>query len=90
MMQKFDHPHVIHLIGICLDAGPPPYIVLPFMENGSLLSYVKKNRRNLLTSRETDEDKVCIDIWARYLANLILIYNLYFFYLGLCYLKKTE
>lgn len=57
-MHKLDHPNVISMIGICLDAGPSPYIVLPFMENGSLLSYVKKNRCSLLTSHETEKEKV--------------------------------
>ena len=61
MMLKFDHPHVINLIGICLDAGPSPYLVLPFMENGSLLSYIKKNRCDLLVTKETDEDKVAFN-----------------------------
>ena len=61
VMLKFDHPHVINLIGMCLDAGPSPYLVLPFMENGSLLSYVRKNRRNLLVTMETDEDKVAFN-----------------------------
>ena len=56
LMYKFNHPNVLPLVGICLDAGPSPYIVLPFMENGSLLSYVKKNRCRLLTSSETDEE----------------------------------
>ena len=61
IMLKFDHPHVINLIGICLDAGPSPYLVLPFMENGSLLSYIRKNRRNLLVTKETDENKVAFN-----------------------------
>ena len=58
LMHKFDHPNIISLIGICLDAGPTPYIILPFMENGSLISYVKKNRAILPTNTNTDEDKV--------------------------------
>lgn len=59
LMHKFNHPNVISLVGICLDAGPSPYIVLPFMENGSLLSYIKTNRHSLLTDANTDEEKVC-------------------------------
>ena len=31
VMQNFDHPNVMGLIGVCLDAGPAPYIVLPYM-----------------------------------------------------------
>ena len=62
MMLNFDHPNVINLIGVCLDAGPSPYLVLPFMENGSLLSYIRKNRNNLLVTKETAADKVAFNI----------------------------
>ncbi len=58
LMHKFDHHNVISLIGVCLDAGPSPYIILPFMENGSLLSYVKKNKTSLYTNSDTEEDMV--------------------------------
>ena len=51
-MQKFDHPNVLKLIGVCLDGGPAPYIVMPFMANGSLLSYLKKQRDNLIVDPE--------------------------------------
>ena len=32
VMQDLQHPNVMGLIGICLDAGPSPLIVLPYME----------------------------------------------------------
>ena len=57
-MREFNHPHVLGLIGVCIDAGPAPYIVMPFMANGSLLSYFKKERPNLLLDETTDEDLV--------------------------------
>ena len=47
-MSTFDHPNVLPLTGVCLDGGPAPYIVMPFMANGSLLSHLKKNRNNLV------------------------------------------
>ena len=47
-MTDFDNPHVLGMIGVCLDAGPAPYIVLPFMANGNLLAYVKKEKKNLV------------------------------------------
>ena len=47
-MQKFEHPNVLKLIGLCLDGGPAPYVIMPFMENGSLLSYLKEERSNLV------------------------------------------
>jgi serine/threonine protein kinase len=43
-MYEFDHPNVLKLMGVCLDGGPAPYIIMPFMENGSLLSYLRKER----------------------------------------------
>ena len=54
-MHKFDHPNVLKLIGVCLDGGPAPYIIMPFMANGSLLSYLKKERDQLVvdTAAET-------------------------------------
>ena len=58
LMHRLAHPNIISLIGLCLDAGPSPYIILPFMENGSLLSYVKDNREILVTNANTDNEMV--------------------------------
>jgi serine/threonine protein kinase len=49
-MHKFEHQHVVALRGVCLDGGPAPYIIMPFMANGSLLAYLKKNRETLTVS----------------------------------------
>ena len=58
-MQKFDHPNVLQLIGVCLDGGPAPYIIMPFMTNGSLLSYLKKERDQLVIAESCmSEDTV--------------------------------
>ena len=46
-MKDFCHPHVMPLIGVCLDAGPGVSMVMPYMTNGSLLDYLKKERNNL-------------------------------------------
>ena len=43
-MTDLYHPNVMSLIGVCLDAGPGVSIVMPFMANGSLLDYLKKER----------------------------------------------
>ena len=59
-MKHFDHPNVISLIGVCIDAGPAPYIIMPFMDNGSLLSYLKNHRTELLLPNTTDEEIVCL------------------------------
>jgi serine/threonine protein kinase len=58
-MSLFDHVNVLTLKAICLDGGPSPYIIMPFMANGSLLAYLKKNRKILLVSSEdADSDDV--------------------------------
>ena len=36
-MQSFNHPHVMTLIGVCLNAAPGLALVMPYMANGSLL-----------------------------------------------------
>ena len=46
-MMSFDHPNVMKLRGICLDGGPAPYIIMPFMPNGSLLAFLKDNRSSV-------------------------------------------
>ena len=56
-MKAFVHPHVMGILGICL-AGQAPYIVMPFMANGSLHSYLRKHRAELLISEDEDIDLV--------------------------------
>ena len=51
-MSKFNYPNVLALRGVCLDGGPSPFIIMPYMSNGSLLSYLKKNRATLVVSAE--------------------------------------
>ena len=64
-MSSFDHPNVLTLRGVCLDGGPAPYIIMPFMTNGNLLTYLKNNRESLIVSTsqrmEDDQDEmVCV------------------------------
>ena len=49
-MKDFNHPHIMSLIGVCLDAGVG--VVMPYMANGSVLSYLKKEREALLLQDE--------------------------------------
>ena len=58
-MKEFDHPNVLNLKGVCLDGGPVPYIIMPFMTNGSLQSYLKENRESLVMDpSSTDPNEV--------------------------------
>ena len=46
-MKAFQHKNVLSLIGVCIDAGAAPYLVMPYMLNGSLLAYLRKERPKL-------------------------------------------
>ena len=63
-MQDFHHPHVMTLIGVSFDANHTPSMVMPFMANGSLLSYLKNNRSSLLFSEAADDEKVRLPLCA--------------------------
>ena len=57
-MQSFDHLNVLPLIGICLDANQVPSLIMPFMSNGSLLSYLRKEAVTFNVSELADENVV--------------------------------
>ncbi len=60
-MYTFDHPNILKLLGVCMDGGPAPLIIMPFMANGCLSAYLKKERKNLLLdSDSTEPDDVVI------------------------------
>jgi len=44
-MKNFNHPHVLSLLGLCLGYKKEPMVILPFMANGDLRSYVKDKSR---------------------------------------------
>ena len=57
-MKALSHPNIINLIGVSVDAGDSPYIVMPYMANGSLLSYLRKERPNLTIAAGAGVDLV--------------------------------
>ena len=58
-MYEFDHPNVLKLSGVCLDGGPAPYIIMPYMENGSLLAHLKEERQSFVLAPEnTDPEEM--------------------------------
>ena len=62
-MKDFNHPHIMPLIGVCLDAGVG--VVMPYMANGSVLGYLKKERKTLLLQDEADMDQVRVEPGVR-------------------------
>ena len=57
-MSQFKHVHVMGLIGVCLDTGSTPYIIMPYMANGSLLSYLREERKIFILPEGVDKIEV--------------------------------
>ena len=58
-MYQFDHINVMPLIGVCLastDQGGSggPTMVMPFMDKGSLLNYLREEASNLFAATEEE------------------------------------
>ena len=60
-MLSFKHPNVMSLIGVCFD-GEMPLIIMPYMTNGSVLRYMKQNKKKLLLDRDVNEVEVCTSL----------------------------
>uniref|UniRef100_A0A8B9EBS1 Tyrosine-protein kinase receptor n=1 Tax=Anser cygnoides TaxID=8845 RepID=A0A8B9EBS1_ANSCY len=63
LMSKFDHPHILKLLGVCL-LNEPQYLILELMEGGDLLSYLRGARKQKVGSLLTVTDllDICLDI----------------------------
>ena len=55
-MKQFSHPHVMGFLGVSLDSGSSPYLVLPFMAGGSLLAHLKKKHPELVLKHDAEAD----------------------------------
>ena len=65
-MAEFDHPNVLSLIGVCLDGGPAPFIVMPFMHNGSLIYHLKREREKLVVPPQKQLDSASVSFIAEW------------------------
>jgi len=63
-MQSFKHPNVMSLIGVCENLSGGPAVVMPFMANGSVLDYLKKNRKNVVLDSKEKESTVCLVMYS--------------------------
>ena len=61
-MKDFSHLNILTLIGVALDARKTPYLVMPFMSNGSLCEFLRKEdvRKELLWTKEEPAEMVVI------------------------------
>jgi len=62
VMVDFDHPNIVKLIGVCFDTTDQlPFIILPFMVNRDLKSFLTSKREqteNLKTLSKLSKLKV--------------------------------
>ena len=65
-MRDFDHHNVLTILGVCVDAGAAPYIVMPYMSNGSLLEFVRDNRDTFVITDPLDTNVHCCIVAADY------------------------
>ena len=61
-MQDLSHPNVMTLVGVCADSASGPSIIMPYMANGSVLDYLKKERTNLDLNFDAETDSVGHDM----------------------------
>ena len=84
-MKLFDHPNVMNLLGVCLDAGPAPYLVLPFMSGGDLLSHIKGCRGSLVVESDAEEGTVRSFHIIQHALNYR--YLIYMYFMRICALR---
>ena len=57
-MNNLSHPHVMKLIGVSISSTLSPILKTPFIKNGSLLNYFKKERSHLYLDYAVEEESV--------------------------------
>ena len=62
-MSELSHPNVMNLVGVCTGLTQGPGIVMPYMANGSVLDYLKKERKNLYLQFDADDETVSTCVW---------------------------
>ena len=53
--NKFDHPNVLSLIGVCIIPDPEesvPLMVMPYMHHGDVRSFIKSKRADNIKADE--------------------------------------
>ena len=56
LMKDFDHPNVLNVLGVGFNTDDGlPFVILPFMENGDLKTYLKKKRQKDATVDQLPE-----------------------------------
>lgn len=73
-MKNFKHKNVLTLIGVCLQEDSLPMIILPFMANGDLLTYIR-NEANLPTVKHLLYFAIDVGNGMSYLSKLKYVHR---------------
>lgn len=57
-LKGFEHKNIMGLIGVCAESRPSPYIIMPYMKNGSLLAHLRREKATLLLPKGASGEKV--------------------------------
>ncbi len=88
-MKTFNHQHVMNLKGVCLDGGPVPYLILPYMANGSLLSYLQKKRSSLVVAPGTEIVQSQVSLSSKFLSVMVTNGSTFFCIVNTCACVST-
>ena len=70
-MHDLDHRNVMSLVGVYFIKSDP-CIVMPYMEKGSLLAHLKKERSNVIVS-ETASERVSFNIRGNFVCYELVV-----------------
>lgn len=74
-MQEFRHDRIIRLLGVTFDEkSGAPYLILPYMQNGSLLKYIRREE-NILNNRQLTEFCKQIAEGMKYLSSFRMVHG---------------
>ena len=73
IMSNFNHPNVMKLIGVCIDSKDTPYVIMPYMTHGSLLSYLRKNREQLSVTNDSDLVSYAIMLLCKHRLQVVML-----------------
>ena len=82
-MQDLSHPNVMSLVGVLLHSSQGPSIVMPYMANGSLLDYFKRERKTLFLNLDAEVDEIVS-------VRKLLLRMCHQISLGMCYLTLQK
>ena len=82
-MRDLSHPNVMSLIGVCVDSSQGPSIIMPYMANGSLLDFLKKERNHLSVGFDAEIEEIVS-------VRKLLLRMCHQISLGMCYLTMQK